>query len=237
MNKIIVAIDGYSSCGKSTMAKELAREIGYIYVDTGAMYRGITLEALRRGFVGEGRQQDSERIVAMLPEITLSFRLSPEGTPLLYLGEECVEAEIRTMYVSSFVSPVSAIPEVRERVTSQLQTMGQTKGIVMDGRDIGTNVFPEAELKIFVTADPKVRAERRLLELRGKGDETTTLEEVLTNLKERDHADATRAVSPLKQAPDAIVLDNSTLSKAEQSRQLRTLFERAVEESNQASQR
>lgn len=229
MNKIIVAIDGYSSCGKSTMAKELAREVGYVYVDTGAMYRGITLMALRRGFIGEGLRQDTPSIVAMLREVELSFRLSPEGTPLLYLGAECVESEIRTMYVSSFVSAVSAIAEVRSKVTEQLQEMGRTGGIVMDGRDIGTNVFPNAELKIFVTADPMVRAERRLLELRSKGDKKTTLEEVLTNLKERDHADASREVSPLRQAKDAIVLDNSYLTREEQSQRLRELFAKAVQ--------
>lgn len=231
MNKIIVAIDGYSSCGKSTMAKELARAVGYIYVDTGAMYRGITLMALRRDLIAEGRQ-DTSGIVAMLPEVELSFRLGEDGAPQLYVGAECVEREIRTMYVSSYVSAISAIPEVRTSVTEQLQTMGRSKGIVMDGRDIGTNVFPDAELKIFVTADPLVRAERRLLELRTKGDDTTTLDEVLTNLKERDYADATRAVSPLRQAEDAIVLDNSYLSKEEQRRRLKALFDVAVTKAN-----
>ncbi|MDO4707083.1 MAG: (d)CMP kinase [Porphyromonadaceae bacterium] len=231
MNKIIVAIDGYSSCGKSTMAKELAREVGYIYVDTGAMYRGITLMALRHGFIGEAGQ-DNSAIVAMLSSVELSFRLNAEGVPCLYLGDECVEHEIRTMYVSSYVSAISAIPEVRSKVTDQLQAMGEEKCIVMDGRDIGTNVFPEAELKVFVTADPKVRAERRLLELRGKGDCTTTLQDVLTNIKERDHADTTREISPLKQAEDAIVLDNSFLSQEEQSRQLRELFDKTVARAN-----
>lgn len=231
MNKIIVAIDGYSSCGKSTMAKELARAVGYIYVDTGAMYRGITLMALRRDLIAEGRQ-DTSGIVAMLPEVELSFRLGEDGAPQLYVGAECVEREIRTMYVSSYVSAISAIPEVRTSVTEQLQTMGRSKGIVMDGRDIGTNVFPDAELKIFVTADPLVRAERRLLELRTKGDDTTTLDEVLTNLKERDYADATRVVSPLRQAEDAIVLDNSYLSKEEQRRRLKALFDVAVTKAN-----
>lgn len=231
MNKIIVAIDGYSSCGKSTMAKELAREVGYIYVDTGAMYRGITLMALRRGFIGEAGQ-DTSAIVAMLSSVELSFRLNDEGVPCLYLGDECVEHEIRTMHVSSYVSAISAIPEVRSKVTDQLQAMGEEKCIVMDGRDIGTNVFPEAELKVFVTADPKVRAERRLLELRGKGDCTTTLQDVLTNIKERDHADTTREISPLKQAEDAIVLDNSFLCQEEQSRQLRELFDKTVARSN-----
>lgn len=216
MNQIIVAIDGYSSCGKSTMAKELAKAVGYIYVDTGAMYRGVTLMALRAGLAGE-HGLDADGVVSLLPEIKLSFRLNSDGNPLLYIENECVETDIRTMYVSSFVSPISAIPEVRTWITQQLQEMGRTKGIVMDGRDIGTNVFPQAELKIFVTADPNVRAERRLLELRQKGDEATTLEEVLSNLKERDYVDSHREVSPLRQAEDAIVLDNSRLSREEQS--------------------
>lgn len=216
MNQIIVAIDGYSSCGKSTMAKELAKAVGYIYIDTGAMYRGVTLMALRAGLAGE-HGLDADGVVSLLPEIKLSFRLNSDGNPLLYIENECVETDIRTMYVSSFVSPISAIPEVRTWITQQLQEMGRTKGIVMDGRDIGTNVFPQAELKIFVTADPNVRAERRLLELRQKGDEATTLEEVLSNLKERDYVDSHREVSPLRQAEDAIVLDNSRLSREEQS--------------------
>lgn len=231
MNKIIVAIDGYSSCGKSTMAKELARRVGYIYVDTGAMYRGVTLSALRSGLVGDSIL-DEHGVIELLPELALSFRLNSQGSPLLYIGDECVESEIRTMRVSSFVSPISAIPDVRTWVTEQLQAMGRAKGIVMDGRDIGTNVFPQAELKIFVTADPQIRAERRLLELRQKGDLQTTLEEVLTNLKDRDYADSHREVSPLMQAEDAIVLDNSFLSREEQSELLLKHFSDAQSKSN-----
>lgn len=231
MNKIIVAIDGYSSCGKSTMAKELARRVGYIYVDTGAMYRGVTLSALRSGLVGDSIL-DEHGVIELLPELALSFRLNSQGSPLLYIGDECVESEIRTMRVSSFVSPISAIPDVRTWVTEQLQAMGRAKGIVMDGRDIGTNVFPQAELKIFVTADPQIRAERRLLELRQKGDLQTTLEEVLTNLKARDYADSHREVSPLMQAEDAIVLDNSFLSREEQSDLLLKHFADAQSKSN-----
>lgn len=225
--KIIVAIDGYSSCGKSTMAKALAKEVGYIYVDTGAMYRGVTLVALRAGLIREGHI-DEEALVRLLPDIRLNFRLNNDGTPELYIGDELVESEIRSMLVSSFVSPISAIPAVREALTREQQRMGQERGIVMDGRDIGTNVFPDAELKIFVTAEPQVRAERRLLELRAKGDTTTTLAEVLDNVQSRDYADTHRAVSPLRQADDAVVLDNSHISREEQSRMLRQLFDEAI---------
>lgn len=225
--KIIVAIDGYSSCGKSTMAKALARQIGYIYVDTGAMYRGITLAALRAEVLSE-THLDVEALKALLQETTLSFSLNAEGLPELYLNGERVEDEIRSMYVSGFVSRIAAEPAVREALTREQQRMGEEKGIVMDGRDIGTAVFPEAELKIFVTADPKIRAERRLLELRSKGDETTTLEEVLSNVESRDYQDTHREVAPLRQAEDAIVLDNSHLTHEEQSNRLLELFHNAV---------
>ncbi|MDO4692790.1 MAG: (d)CMP kinase [Porphyromonadaceae bacterium] len=225
--KIIVAIDGYSSCGKSTMAKALAREVGYIYIDTGAMYRGVTLAALRAGLIDE-HHIDEAGLEDLLPQLRLSFRLNAEGIPELYLGDELVEQEIRTMHVSNFVSPISAIPAVREALTREQQRMGADKGVVMDGRDIGTNVFPNAELKIFVTAAPKVRAERRLLELREKGDKTTTLEDVLTNVERRDYADSHRTVSPLRQAEDAVVLDNTYLTHQEQSQKLSELFAEAV---------
>ncbi|KGN83511.1 (d)CMP kinase [Porphyromonas sp. COT-290 OH860] len=226
--KIIVAIDGHSSCGKSTMAKALAREVGYIYIDTGAMYRGVTLAALRAGLI-DAEHIDEVGLEALLPQLRLSFRLNADGLPELYLGDERVEQEIRTMRVSNFVSPISAIPAVREALTKEQQRMGANKGVVMDGRDIGTNVFPEAELKIFVTADPKVRAQRRLLELREKGDNMTTLEEVLANVESRDYADSHRAVSPLRQAEDAVVLDNTHLTHQQQSQKLSELFAQAVE--------
>ncbi|KGN97862.1 (d)CMP kinase [Porphyromonas sp. COT-290 OH3588] len=226
--KIIVAIDGHSSCGKSTMAKALAREVGYIYIDTGAMYRGVTLAALRAGLI-DAEHIDEVGLEALLPQLRLSFRLNADGLPELYLGDERVEQEIRTMRVSNFVSPISAIPAVREALTKEQQRMGASKGVVMDGRDIGTNVFPEAELKIFVTADPKVRAQRRLLELREKGDNMTTLEEVLANVESRDYADSHRAVSPLRQAEDAVVLDNTHLTHQQQSQKLSELFAQAVE--------
>ena len=196
-DKIVVAIDGYSSCGKSSMARTLARNIGYIYVDTGAMYRGVTLFALREGLI------------------------HGDGT----IDEEGVAEKIRSMAVASQVSPIAALPFVRDFLTKEQQAMGQEKGIVMDGRDIGTAVFPKAEMKVFLTADPKIRAERRLKELRAKGDEVTTLEEVLRNLEERDYIDTHRAVAPLKQAPDAVVLDNSFLSIREQDLMLRFAFE------------
>lgn len=226
--KIIVAIDGYSSCGKSTMAKALAREIGYIYVDTGAMYRAVTLAALREGLISKDGKIDSSGLENLLPRLELHFQLNAEGIPELYLNGECVEGEIRQMYIAQFVSPIAAIPAVRAAMTSEQQRMGLEKGIVMDGRDIGTAVFPEAELKIFVTADPKIRAERRLLELRSKGDEQTSLEDVIRNIEDRDYQDTHREVAPLRQAEDAIILDNSYLSREEQSLRLRELFNNAI---------
>lgn len=225
-DKIVVAIDGYSSCGKSSMARTLARNIGYIYVDTGAMYRGVTLFALREGLIHGDGTIDEEELRARLSGLSLTFQRSGEGEePVLYLNGTCVAEEIRSMAVASQVSPIAALPFVRDFLTKEQQAMGQEKGIVMDGRDIGTAVFPKAEMKVFLTADPKIRAERRLKELRAKGDEVTTLEEVLTNLEERDYIDTHRAVAPLKQAPDAVVLDNSFLSIREQDLMLRFAFE------------
>ena len=225
-DKIVVAIDGYSSCGKSSMARTLARNIGYIYVDTGAMYRGVTLFALREGLIHGDGTIDEEGLRARLSGLSLTFQRSGEGEePVLYLNGTCVAEEIRSMAVASQVSPIAALPFVRDFLTKEQQAMGHEKGIVMDGRDIGTAVFPKAEMKVFLTADPKIRAERRLKELRAKGDEVTTLEEVLTNLEERDYIDTHRAVAPLKQAPDAVVLDNSFLSIREQDLMLRFAFE------------
>lgn len=210
---IIIAIDGYSSCGKSTLAKHVAKEWHYRYIDTGAMYRSVALYLLRN-------QIDiyhPEHVAEALGNIVIDFRVNKETQSQdTYLNGENVEHEIRVNpRVVSIVSDVSAISEVRRFLVKQQQQMGKDKGIVMDGRDIGTVVFPEAELKIFVTADPKIRAERRLEELREKGQHTT-LEEVLANLKKRDHIDSTRADSPLKKAEDAIELDNSNMSKDEQ---------------------
>lgn len=227
--KIIVAIDGYSSCGKSSMARALAQRIGYIYVDTGAMYRGVALWALRRGFI-EGNQINEPALEASLAELSLTFELGAEsGPPELYLNGEYVETEIRSMTVASVVSLVAALGFVRSFLTQQQQAMGAHKGIVMDGRDIGTAVFPEAELKVFVTADPRVRAERRLAELRAKGQELS-LDEVLENLTQRDYIDTHREVAPLTQAPDALVLDNSQLTIAEQDEQLYSYYLAALEQ-------
>lgn len=228
MKKITVAIDGHSSCGKSTMAKALAREVGYVYVDTGAMYRTVTLAALRNGAFDEEGNLDTERLKALLPDIHISFRLDEEThLPLACLNGEVVERDIRTLEVSSRVSPVAALPFVREALTKNQQEMGRNRGIVMDGRDIGTVVFPDAELKIFVTASAEVRAQRRYDELKAKGMEADYAD-ILHNVKERDYIDSHREVAPLKQAPDALLLDNSHMSIAEQQEWLRRHFEEAL---------
>lgn len=220
MKKITIAIDGHSSCGKSTMAKDLAREIGYIYIDSGAMYRCCTLFALEQGLIAEDGTIDEAEFERRMPEINVSFQLNPEtGRPDTYLNGENVEGRIRSMEVSSHVSPVAALPFVREAMTAQQQAMGREGGIVMDGRDIGTAVFPDAEMKVFVTAAPEIRAQRRYDELRGKGEDCN-FDEILANLQERDRIDSTRAVAPLRQAEDAIVLDNSHLSIDEQKQWL-----------------
>ena len=215
MKKITIAIDGYSSCGKSTMAKDLAKTIGYIYVDTGAMYRAVTLYALQHQLLDE-ENIDEERLREMMDDIHISFVLNQEtGRPDTYLNEVCVEKEIRGMEVSNNVSRISAIPFVREALVAQQQQMGKDKGVVMDGRDIGTVVFPDAELKVFVTATAEVRAQRRYDELCAKG-ETPDYEEVLQNVKERDYLDSHREVSPLRKADDAIELDNSDMTIEQQ---------------------
>lgn len=225
MKKIIVAIDGHSSCGKSTMAKALAREVGYIYVDTGAMYRAVTLFALRRGLFDADGSIDAAGLERLMPEVEITFRLDPEThLPLVCLNGECVEGEIRSMEVSSHVSPVAALPSVRSAMTVLQQRMGEEKGIVMDGRDIGTAVFPDAELKIFVTASDEVRARRRYDELTAKG-QTVSFDDILRNVRERDYLDSHRAVAPLRQAPDALLLDNSDLTIAQQHAWLRERFE------------
>ena len=229
MKKITIAIDGYSSCGKSTMAKDLAREVGYIYIDSGAMYRAVTLYCLENQlFTEEGI--DTTKLEAALPDIHISFQLNPDTQrPMTFLNGENVEDRIRTMEVSSHVSPVAAVPFVREALVKQQQDMGKEKGIVMDGRDIGTAVFPEAELKIFVVASAKIRAQRRYDELKAKGQEAS-YDEILANVKERDYIDQNREVSPLRQADDAILLDNSNLTIGEQKQWLKERFEEAVKE-------
>ena len=221
MRKITIAIDGHSSCGKSTMAKSLARELGYIYVDTGAMYRAVTLFALRSGLMdADTKKIDTAALEQQIGQVDITFQHDAEGRLQTLLNGEVVEQEIRQMTVSNCVSPIAALPFVRERLVALQQQMGLEGGIVMDGRDIGTVVFPHAELKVFVTASAEVRAQRRLAELQGKGDTTTTFEEVLQNVVERDYIDSHREVSPLRQAEDALLLDNSSLTIPEQNAQL-----------------
>lgn len=217
MKKITIAIDGHSSCGKSTMAKDLARRINYIYIDTGAMYRTVTLYALRNGMIAADGTIDTERLQQQMDSIKISFAYNQAtGRPDTYLNGECVEKEIRTIEVSSCVSLIAALPFVREQLVKQQQDMGREKGVVMDGRDIGTNVFPDAELKIFVTADAKVRAQRRYDELKGKGMEAD-YDEIYKNVVERDYIDSHRETAPLRKAEDALVLDNSTMTIEEQN--------------------
>ncbi len=207
------------------MAKDLAQAIGYVYVDTGAMYRAVTLYSIRRG-LWQGEKLDTETLHREMEQVRITFRLNPETKlPETYLNGENVEREIRGMEVSAKVSPIATLDFVREAMVREQQAMGEARGIVMDGRDIGTTVFPQAEMKVFVTARPEVRAQRRLDELRSKGDTTTTFEAVLTNLQERDRIDSTRAVSPLRQAEDAIVLDNSEITIPEQKAWLLKRFE------------
>ena len=229
MKKIIVAIDGLSSCGKSTMARELAQEVGYTYIDTGAMYRAVTLYALRRGLLAPDGQIDTAALEKQMSDICITFRVNPAtGRSETYLNGEQVEAAIRSMEVSAQVSRIASLPFVRRALVAQQQAMGRQKGLVMDGRDIGTVVFPEAELKIFVTATDEVRAKRRVDELRGKGTEVS-MEEVLRNVRERDRLDMERAESPLRRADDAIELDNTHLTIPEQRALLLRLFHQATE--------
>lgn len=226
MEKIIIAIDGFSSCGKSTMAKDLAHELGYIYVDTGAMYRCVALYALQHKLFLKDGEINIPELEAAMPNINISFKLNKEtGRPDTYLNNENVENKIRTMEVSSHVSSIAAIPFVREALVAQQQKMGKDKGIVMDGRDIGTVVFPNAELKIFVTASPEVRAQRRYDELMEKGMEAD-YNEILENVKQRDYRDSHRDVSPLRKADDAIELDNSNISIEEQKQWLINQYKR-----------
>lgn len=213
--KIIIAIDGFSSGGKSTFAREIAARLGYIFIDTGAMYRAVTYYALHNGaFVGG--MLDHDKLVAMLGDIDIAFRFNPQrGASDIYVNGERVEDKIRSIEVSNLVSEVSSIGQVREKLVALQQEMGREKGIVMDGRDIGTVVFPQAELKIFLTADPAVRAQRRYDELTAKGD-NVSLEEIERNIRERDLMDQRRAISPLRKADDAITLDNSHMTLPEQ---------------------
>lgn len=210
---IIIAIDGYSSTGKSTFAKLVASEFGFLYLDSGAMYRGITLAGLEAGVIADGKI-DEEALLPVMAPLELHFQRE-DGATKLFLGERCIEKEIRGWEVSQYVSPVSAIPQVRAWVDDKLHKFSEGGRVIMDGRDIGTTVFPNAELKIFMTADPAVRAQRRYDELLLKG-EKTTLEEVQANLKDRDYRDSHRPTSPLRQAPDAFVLDNTHMNLHEE---------------------
>ena len=216
MKKIVVAIDGYSSCGKSTMAKALAEYAGYTYVDTGAMYRAVALYTLQHNL-------DEQQLIAALPDIHISFKLVPEGQHVCLNGED-VESQIRTLEVGNKASQVSPIREVRQFLVAQQQAMGEAKGIVMDGRDIGTVVFPNAELKLFLTATPEERANRRFKELQDKG-ENPVFEDVLRDVNDRDYRDTHRAESPLRQADDAVVVDNTTMTKEEQIEHIRRIFD------------
>lgn len=229
MRKITIAIDGYSSCGKSTMAKDLAREIGYIYVDTGAMYRSVTLFAMRNSLFDEDGSIKTDELKSRMNEINISFKLNSEtGRPDTYLNGELVEKEIRTMEVSANVSKIAALPFVREALVAQQQAMGKEKGIIMDGRDIGTVVFPDAELKIFVTASAEVRAQRRYDELKVKGM-PADFDDILKNVKERDYIDSHRETSPLRMADDALELDNSHMTIEEQKAWLMARYKEKAE--------
>ena len=227
--KIIIAIDGHSSCGNSTFAKAIAARLGYIFIDTGAMYRAVTLYALENGAIANGIV-DEERVEAMLGDVNIDFRFNPQrGASDIYVNGDLVEGKIRTIEVSNAVSAISSIGAVRHKLVAMQQQMGRSGGVVMDGRDIGTVVFPDAELKIYMTADAMVRAERRYKELTAKGD-SVTLEEIYDNVVSRDKADMSRAISPLRKADDAIVLDNSHMSVEEQMVWFDEQFKRVIGE-------
>lgn len=218
---IKIAVDGYSSTGKSSFARLIAKEFSFLYLDSGALYRAVTLFAIRNGMTGEGGSVDAVALSASLPEIRISFRNAPDGSHT-FLGDECVDEAIRTIEVSSYVSPVAVIPEVREFVDRILRDYGKAGRVVMDGRDIGTTVFPDAELKIFMVADANVRAMRRLKEMKASGSDAD-FDTVLENLKTRDYIDSHRETSPLRQAEDAIVLDNTDMTLEDQMVWLRDI--------------
>ena len=228
MKKIIIAIDGYSSSGKSTMARRLAAEIGYRYIDSGAMYRAVTLYALDHGMIDAQGQPQTDAIIAALPNIDIDFKVLPDGSQRTMLNSVDVEDEIRRLRVSEAVSPVAAIAEVRHALVAKQQALGAGKGIVMDGRDIGTVVFPDAELKIFVDASAETRAMRRFKEMMDKGADVN-YEDVLANVVHRDKIDTTRAESPLRRADDAISLDNSAMTLQEQHQWLLDQYKQAAQ--------
>lgn len=220
MKRITIAIDGHSSCGKSTMAKQLAKDLGYIYVDTGAMYRAVTLFSMQNGYISNERSIDEARLQKALPDIDISFAYHEKyHRPVVHLNGKCVEEEIRGIEVSRYVSLIAALPFVRTAMVEKQREMGKAKGIVMDGRDIGTTVFPDAELKLFVTASAEVRAQRRYDELIDR-KMPADYDEILANVKERDYIDSHREVSPLRMADDAVLLDNSEMTREEQQQWL-----------------
>ncbi|KJD34464.1 cytidylate kinase [Tamlana nanhaiensis] len=232
MQEITIAIDGFSSTGKSTVAKQLAKHLGYVYVDTGAMYRAVTYYAMQNGFI-DASNFNVDGLVTDLPKIEIGFKFNPEkGFAEVYLNGENIEKQIRTLEVSSFVSKVAAISEVRKKLVEQQQKMGQDKGIVMDGRDIGTVVFPDAELKLFMTASPETRAERRYNELIERGD-NIEYEAVLKNVQERDYIDSNREDSPLVKAEGAIEIDNSKMTLEEQFTKILQLVEVAIKQNSE----
>ncbi len=227
MKRITIAIDGFSSTGKSTIAKQLAAHLGYVYVDTGAMYRAIAYFAMQNGYINK-ESFDKNTLIASLPYINLRFQYNPDlGFAEMYLNEANVERQIRTIEVSGFVSKVAEVSEVRAKLVEQQQQMGKDKGIVMDGRDIGTVVFPDAELKIFMTASSQTRAKRRFDELQAKGD-NVSYEDVLKNVEERDYIDTHREDSPLVKADDAIEIDNSHLNREEQFKMVLELVDSRI---------
>ena len=229
MKKITIAIDGFSSCGKSTMAKDLAKKLGYVYVDTGALYRAVTLYAMRNGLFNADGSVKTADLERQMNKINITFKLNKTAErPDTYLNNELVENDIRTLEVSNHVSQIAAVPFIREAMVAQQQRMGKDKGVVMDGRDIGTTVFPEAELKVFVTASAEVRAQRRYDELKEKGM-PADFNDILKNVQERDYIDSHREVSPLRKAPDAIELDNSHMTITEQSAWLMEQVKQKIE--------
>lgn len=231
MNKITIAIDGYSSCGKSTLAKQLAKLLKYTYVDTGAMYRAVALYCLKNGLINKAGEE-VYKVKDFIDDIHVGFSVNgKDGASEVTLNKEPVENEIRNLAVSKAVTKISGVKEVRQKLAKLQVEIGKNKGVVMDGRDIGTTIFPDAELKIFMTAQPEKRAKRRYDELRSRG-ETVSLEQVHENLKERDHYDTTRKESPLKMAEDAVVIDNSNLSKNDQLRMIVALAEQRIDEVN-----
>ena len=225
--KLTIAIDGFSSCGKSTFAKQIAAKLGYVFIDTGAMYRAVTLYAIDKGFFASGIL-DTERLIAHLDDIEITFRYNKtRGAADIYINGEATEGRIRTIEVSNLVSRVSSVAEVRQKLVAMQQAMGKSGGVVLDGRDIGTVVFPDADIKLFMTADPMVRAERRYRELQAKGDDAS-LEEVYRNVVERDEADQNRPISPLRKADDAITLDNSHMTVEEQMEFFMDLYNKQI---------